>query len=130
MDWSKSKIAIIGIACYYPGANTLKQFWENILGRRQQFRQIPDIRLPLSEYYDSDSNTPDKSYGDRAAVIDGFEFDRIKYRIPKTVIDSCDIVHWLTLDTAIKALENAGFTRENVPTENTGVILGNTLTGE
>lgn len=39
-------------------------------------------------------------------------------------------MQWLALDTAMKALENAGYSRETVPTELTGVILGNTLTGE
>lgn len=123
-------IAIIGISCHYPGAETLLQLWENILSRRQQFRSPPNIRLPLSDYYDSDPKTSDKTYGSRMAVIDGFEFDWVKHRIPKKTIESSDIVHWLALDTAEKALEDAGYSRETVPTELAGVILGNTLTGE
>jgi len=38
------------------------------------FRQFPDQRLPLSEYYDPDPATPDKTYGTRGAFIDGFQF--------------------------------------------------------
>ncbi len=72
---STSPIAVIGMGCYYPGASDLKQLWENILARRRQFRQFPDVRLPISEYYDSDPKTPDKTYGNRAALIDGFKFD-------------------------------------------------------
>ncbi|RCJ30593.1 beta-ketoacyl synthase [Nostoc minutum NIES-26] len=123
-------VAIVGMGCYYPGANNLKQLWENILARRREFRQFPDIRLPVSEYYDPDRKAPDKTYGSRAAVIDGFEFDWANQRIPKTAFESSDIVHWLALEVALQALENAGYTRGNVPTERTGVILGNTLTGE
>ena len=125
-----SAIAVIGMGCYYPGANNLKQLWENILGRRREFRQFPDERLPVSEYHDPDRKAPDKTYGSRAAVIDGFEFDWAKRRVPKRAFDSADIAHWLALEVAIQALENAGYTRETVPTERTGVILGNTLTGE
>ncbi len=72
---SPTAIAVIGMGCYYPGASDLKQLWENILARRRQFRQFPDVRLPISEYYDSDPKTPDKTYGNRAALIDGFKFD-------------------------------------------------------
>ncbi|NJR57474.1 MAG: type I polyketide synthase [Cyanobacteria bacterium CRU_2_1] len=123
-------IAVVGMGCYYPGASDLRTLWENILSRRRQFRQIPDERLPLSEYYDSDPAAPDKTYGSRAAVIDGFEFDWVNRRIPKTAFESTDIVHWLALETAIKALQDAGYSRANVPAERTGVVLGNTLTGE
>ncbi|MBE9048955.1 type I polyketide synthase [Nostocales cyanobacterium LEGE 11386] len=123
-------IAVIGMGCHYPGASSLPQLWENILARRRQFRQLPDQRLPISEYYDPEPTAPDKSYGDRAAVIDGFEFDWPGKRIPKSTVESTDIVHWLTLEVALKALQDAGYTRQSVATERSGVILGNTLTGE
>jgi enediyne polyketide synthase len=123
-------IAVVGVGCNYPGANTIEKLWENILSRRRQFRKFPDVRLPISEYYDSDPKAPDKTYGSQAALIDGFEFDWIKRRVPKKAFDTTDIVHWLSLEVAIKALEDANYNRQNVPTAKTGVILGNTLTGE
>lgn len=127
---NNSAIAVIGMGCWYPGASNLQQLWENILARRCQFRQLPEQRLPLSDYYDPDVTVPDKTYGNRAAVIDGFEFDWVGKRVPKTAFESTDIVHWLALDVALKALEDAGYVRDSVPTERSGVILGNTLTGE
>lgn len=125
-----AKIAIIGMGCYYPGANDLQKLWENILARRQQFRETPDARLPLVDYYDLDRKTPDKTYGNQMAVIDGFRFNWAKRRIPKKAFETTDIAHWLALEVAIKAFEDAGYTRENIPTDKTGVVLGNTLTGE
>ena len=53
-DIAHSPIAVIGMAGYYPGAPDLKSFWENILARRREFRQIPEQRLPLSESSDPD----------------------------------------------------------------------------
>jgi acyl transferase domain-containing protein len=123
-------IAVIGMGCHYPGSHELSEFWENIIARRCQFREFPDQRLPLKDYYSSDPTTPDKTYGNRGAFIDGFEFDWLKRRVPKKTVDATDIVHWLALEVANKSLENAGYSRDNVPTEKTGVILGNTLTGE
>lgn len=142
---SATKIAVIGMGCCYPGAKNLKTLWENILGRRRQFRTLPEKRLPLSEYYASDPKSPDQTYGKQAALIDGFEFDWAAWRIPKTTFDRTDIVHWLALDTAYQALQDAAFcaghTEEfasastlikshSVSTQKTGVIVGNTLTGE
>lgn len=127
---SASKIAVVGLGCRYPGTEGLRSLWENILTRRRYFRNLPEQRLPLSEYYDADPAIPDRTYGSQAAVIDGFEFDWINWRIPKTAFDSTDIVHWLALETANQALKDAGYLREQVPTQKTGVIVGNTLTGE
>ncbi len=127
---SPPAIAVIGLACRYPDAATPRQLWENILARRRQFRRIPDCRLPLADYYDADKKAPDKTYGRQAAVIDGFEFDWAERRIPFSTVRTTDIVHWLALETSLAAVADAGYTRETLPGERTGVIIGNTLTGE
>lgn len=123
-------IAIIGMACRYPGAANVVELWENILTCRQQFRDIPDVRLPASEYFDQDPAVDDKSYGRRAALLDGFEFDPKAYRIPRKTFETTDIVHWLALSTALEAFGNAGLRDDNFSRDRAGVILGNTLTGE
>ncbi|UZR29770.1 type I polyketide synthase [Methylococcus mesophilus] len=123
-------IAVIGMACRYPGAGNLLQLWENILARRQQFREMPDVRLPLGDYYDPDPAVSDKTYGRKAAVLDGFEFDPGSYRIPKSTFDTTDIVHWLSLATSLEALSHARVSRDSLPKDTAGAIIGNTLTGE
>ena len=127
---TKNSIAVIGMACWYPGASTPLQLWENILAQRQQFRQIPSCRLSLSDYYHPDPTYPDKTYGRRAAVIDGFEFDWASMRIPLATFKATDISHWLALKTALAAITDAGYTRKSVPHRHTAVIIGNSLTGE
>ncbi|MDH4281121.1 MAG: SDR family NAD(P)-dependent oxidoreductase [Myxococcales bacterium] len=127
---SAEPIAIIGLGCRYPDARNPRELWENILARRQSFRRIPEERLPLSEYGDSDKTAPDKTYATRAAVIDGFEFDWARRRIPKQVYEQTDITHWLALDVALQALADAGYEAKDLPRDRTGVIIGNTLTGE
>lgn len=123
-------IAVIGLACCYPGASNVRELWENILARRIQFRRIPDQRLPIKDYCNEDPTTPDKTYVTKAAIIENFRFEWSKLRIPKDMFESSDIVHWLALDSALKALEDAGYKPGLIPSENTGVIIGNTLTGE
>ncbi len=125
-----SDIAVIGMACYYPGASNIKELWENILARRVQFRRMLDKRLPLAEYYDEDAKAPDKTYLIKAAFLENFQFDWEKLRIPKKTVESTDIAHWLALDIALKTFEDAGYKLDKIPLQNTGVIVGNTLTGE
>jgi enediyne polyketide synthase len=122
-------IAVIGMSAWYPCGNTLKDFWTNVVARRRAFRRLPPRRLG-ADYQDPDPLAPDRTYLTRAAVIDGFTFDWAGRRIPKQVFDAADMVHWLALEVAIRAIEDAGYSRESLPRERSGVILGNTLTGE
>ncbi len=123
-------IAVIGMACRYPGADNVRQLWENVLARRRQFRRFPKGRLPLEDYFDPDPKTADTTYCPRAAVIDGFVFDWARRRIPQSTYAATDIVHWLALETALDALEDAGYDAGQVPGRRCGAIVGNSLTGE
>jgi enediyne polyketide synthase len=124
-------IAVIGIGCRYPDAQNPKEFWENILAQRRAFRRIPDERLSLKDYYSADRNEPDKTYSPLAALIHEFDFDRVRYRIAGSTFRATDIAQWLALQVASDALDDAGYPDgNNLPKDTTGVILGNTLTGE
>lgn len=126
----RPEVAVIGVGCWYPGAHDAKTLWQNILARRQQFREFPHVRLPLADYHSPDRSAPEKTYGRRGAFIDGFEFDWARRRIPKTVVDSTDIAHWLALEVALQAVADAGYEPGALPQERTSVLVGNTLTGE
>lgn len=125
-----SPIAIVGMGCWLPGASDPRQLWENVLARRREFRRMPDVRTPLSDYYDKTGADPDKFYQSKVAVIDGFVFDWASYRIPESTYDRTDMCQWLALEIAHRALKDAGFSRASVPKDRTGVFIGNTCTGE
>ena len=124
-------IAIVGMACRYPDARSPDELWENALAQRRAFRRIPAERLSLNDYLSSDRESPDRTYSTQGAFIEGYEFDRARFRIPGVTYRAADPAHWLTLDVAAAALEDAGFPDgEGLPRETTGVFVGNTLTGE
>jgi enediyne polyketide synthase len=130
----EQSIAIVGMACCYPDARTPAELWENVLADRRAFRLIPPERLRLEDYFSPDRDSPDSIYSTEACVIEGYEFDRARFRVGKTAYRSSDLAHWLALDIASRALEDAGFYRGNsasgLPNQTTGVFVGNTLTGE
>ncbi|MEV7970185.1 type I polyketide synthase [Sphaerisporangium sp. NPDC088356] len=126
-----SRIAIVGMACRYPDATSPRELWENALAGRRAFRRLPDVRMRLEDYWNADPAHPDTFYARTAAVIEGYEFDRVGYKIGGSTYRSTDLTHWLALDMAGLALADAGFPgAEGLPRERTGVIVGNTLTGE
>ncbi|MEU9884501.1 type I polyketide synthase [Sphaerisporangium sp. NPDC051011] len=126
-----TRIAIVGMACRYPDATSPRELWENALAGRRAFRRLPDVRMRLEDYWDPDPATPDTFYARTAAVIEGYEFDRVRYKIAGSTYRSTDLTHWLALDMAGQALADAGFPgAEGLNRERTGVVVGNTLTGE
>jgi enediyne polyketide synthase len=124
-------IAIVGMACRYPDARSPDELWENALAGRRAFRRIPAERLNLNDYLSSDRQSPDQTYSTEGAFIEGYEFDRARFRVPGATYRAADPAHWLTLDVAAAAFADAGFPEgEGLPREATGVFVGNTLTGE
>ena len=128
---TSTRIAIVGMACRYPDARSPVELWENVLAQRRAFRRIPSERLRLEDYRSADKGRPDCTYVEQAAVIEGYEFDRSRFGISGSTYRSTDLTHWLALDIAADAFEDAGLTTgDGLLNESTGVIIGNTLTGE
>ncbi len=124
-------IAIVGLACRFPDADSPEAMWQNVLHQRRAFRRIPPERLRLEDYLAAEVEAPDSIYSAQAALIEGWDFDRVRFRIGGRVFRSTDMAHWLALDVADRALADAGFAGgEGLPRDATGVLVGNTLTGE
>jgi enediyne polyketide synthase len=124
-------IAIVGMACVYPDACSPAELWENALAQRRAFRRLPPGRLRREDYWSADRSAPDRTYAFQAGVIEGYEFDRVGFRVVGTTYRSADLAHWLALDVASRALADAGFPGGvGLPREATGVLVGNSLTGE
>jgi enediyne polyketide synthase len=126
-----SAIAIVGMACCYPDAKSPHELWENVLAQRRAFRRLPPERLQLQDYLSSKGEIEDAIYASEAALIEGYEFDRVRFRVAGPIYRSVDLAHWLALDVADQALKDAGCSAgEGLRPETTGVLVGNTLTGE
>ncbi|HEX6910058.1 MAG TPA: beta-ketoacyl synthase N-terminal-like domain-containing protein, partial [Longimicrobium sp.] len=124
-------IALVGMACRYPGARTPAQLWENVLAGRRAFRRIPDERLRLADYASPSRTAADLTYVTQAALVEDWAFDRVRFRVSGSAYRAADPAHWLALEVAAAALEDARFPGgEGLPREATGVLVGNSLTGE
>lgn len=126
-----SPIAIVGMACRYPDADTIQQLLENSLAQRRSFRQIPEQRLSAA-YFDESGKAVDRAYARQAAVLKGFEFNREWFRVSRTSFEATDMTHWLALTVARDAIKSIRLRNINAPISNEAVrvVVGNTLTGE
>lgn len=128
---STERIAIVGIGLRYPDAANAEDLWNNVLAGRRAFRRLPDERMNQADYYSPEPSAPDRFYAKKAAVLRDYEFDRLKYKVAGSTYRSTDLTHWLALDVAAAALADAGFPdADGLPRQATGVVVGNSLTGE
>ena len=128
-------IAIVGLACRFPDADDPLALFESALAGRRAFRRLPPGRLGAFTDPDAghDPGRPGTASGaaPRAAVLEGWQFDRAGFGVPERTYLAADPAHWLALETAGRALADAGFPGgQGLARDRAGVIIGNTLTGE
>ena len=126
---NKREVAVLDFSCIGPGIKTPADVWKIVMERKKEFRIMPDVRLPEELYYSKNGNFQDKSATRLMALITDWKFDPLKYKISPLSAEHYDITHWLALDTADKLLSKFDFLKQ-VDQSRTGVIIGNSFTGE
>ena len=119
-----SAVAIIGMACLFPGAKDLKSFWNNILNKVDAIREIPADRFDPSVYFDADKNSRDKMYSRWGGFLDDIEFDPMRYGIPPAALPSIDPFQLLSLEVTYRALQDADYLNRDFPRQRTSAIFG------
>jgi enediyne polyketide synthase len=96
---------------------------------RRCFRQIPSERLDLADYAGG-AHDADRIGMVEAGLIEGYRFERERFRVPLAAYQRTDMAHWLALDVATRALADLDMAGIDAERERTAVIVANTLTGE
>lgn len=106
-DAMQSKIAIIGLACRVPGADTPAAFWHQIVHGVESIRTFKDEELTASGISADILNHP--QYVKRGAVIENADcFDADFFRYTAKDAEITDPQHRAFLECAWEALEDAG----------------------
>ena len=114
----KSKIAIVGMACLFPGADTPEAFWNVLKDGKRTTSDATAAQLGAqpAAFYDPTRTQPDTSYFLHGGYIEPFRVD------PTNQLG--DSVQW-TLYTAQGALMDAGYLEKADVLKRTGLIMGN-----
>src|SRR4051794_12049564 len=118
-------IAIVGMACRFPGAPNLQAYWRLIEEGRSGVREVPPERWDADAFYDANGETPGKMSVRWAAFIDGHDqFDPQFFGITPREAVRMDPQQRLLLEVAWEAMENAGRPAEELAGSKTGVFIG------
>jgi acyl transferase domain-containing protein len=118
-------IAVVGVACRFPGAPNCERFWRLLLEGRDATVEIPPDRWDVNAYYDPDPQAPGKSYSRWAGLLEGVEqFDAAFFGISPREAEHMDPRQRVLLETAWTAFENAGLAPQGLSGSNTGVFIG------
>jgi len=119
------KIAIVGLASLYPDAKSSQEFWQNLLDKRDSRSTLTDAKLGASTTeYQGVQGQSDRFYCDKGGYIQNFEFDANGYQLSKVQLAGLDNNFLMALDTARKALIDAGMTLDSEKLVRTGIIMG------
>ncbi|CAG5126989.1 unnamed protein product [Candidula unifasciata] len=122
---SRDKVAIIGVGCKFPGANSLEEFWRVLENGENHVIEIPETRWFHEAFYDSDFNTPAKTHARKAGLLkDHLAFDNKLFNIKDVEADIMDPQQRYVLECCHRALEDAGITRDQIKGSNTSVYMG------
>lgn len=121
----RDDVAVIGMACRFPGADTPEQFWKNQLAGRDCVSITPASRWDWEHYYDEDPDRPGKLYFNRGGYIDSIDgFDAEFFGIAPKEAQYLDPQQRLLLEVTWQALENANVVPASLRGTNVGVFVG------
>lgn len=124
-DAADEPIAIVGLACRFPGADTPEEFWQNLSQGVVSIQEVPSDRWSISEYYDPRPRQPGKSvskWGGFLRQVD--RFDARFFGISPYEAERMDPQQRLMLELAWESLERAGYAGTEIAASSTGVFVG------
>lgn len=108
----ENSVAIIGIAGKFPGSNTIDEFWNNLINKKElisTFDKNELIHQGVDAHIVNNAN-----YVPRSGVIEDIElFDASFFGFNPKEAELLDPQHRLLLESAYECMENAGYVVSN-----------------
>ena len=121
------KIAIVGLSCLLPDAQSPDVFWENLMSGKDSTSQarVADFGTEPSLFYDPTKGNPDKTYSLKGGYIRDFAFDATGYCLAPDVLTRLDPLAQASLYAAKQALQHSGDLQNESLRSRCGLVLGN-----
>ncbi|WP_088634402.1 type I polyketide synthase [Phaeobacter sp. 22II1-1F12B] len=121
---SADPIAVVGMSCRVPGADSPDAYWEVLAEGRDTTSEVPADRWDNEAWYDPEVATPGKSSTRRGGFLDQIDgFDATFFNILPREADTMDPQQRLFLECAIEALDDAGQVNAGLRGSRTGVFV-------
>jgi natural product biosynthesis luciferase-like monooxygenase protein len=123
-------IAIIGMACRFPGAPDLESFWELLVNGRDAVTEVPADHWDWRSFYDSNPDAERKTYSRWGGFLEGIDlFDAAFFNISPREARLIDPQQRIMLETAWHAFEHSGYSPESLADVPVGVFVGASYNG-
>ncbi len=117
-------IAIVGMACHFPDANNVGDYWDNLESGKDSIKEVPSSRWDIDAYY-SATKEQGKSYSKWGAFLDNIEdFDPEYFKIPEALASQLDPLERQWLEVSAEAIEDAGYDKKALWGKSVGVYAG------
>ncbi|WP_143812933.1 SDR family NAD(P)-dependent oxidoreductase [Paenibacillus sp. XY044] len=118
-------IAIIGMACRFPGAQNYDEFWDNLKEGRSSIQEIPKERWDWREYWGDPQSGKNKSNSKWGGFIrDADAFDPAFFGLSAREVEVTDPQQRIMLELSWACLEDAGVRPSEISGEKIGVYMG------
>jgi myxalamid-type polyketide synthase MxaB len=118
-------VAIIGMACRFPGADNPAAFWELLARGGDAIREVPKERWDVAEFYDPDPDAPGKMYSKWGGFLEDIDkFSAEFFGIAPREAMFMDPQQRLLLEVGWEALENAAVVPGRLLHTQVGVFVG------
>jgi myxalamid-type polyketide synthase MxaB len=118
-------IAVVGMACRFPGAANLAEFWQLISQATDATSEIPNTRWNVEAFFDSTGEETGKMSVKWAGLVAGEDqFDPMFFGITPREASKMDPQQRLLLEVSWEALEHGGLSPERLSGSATGVYVG------
>jgi acyl transferase domain-containing protein/acyl carrier protein len=121
-----TKIAIVGIACRFPGnIESLDDYWQVLKNGQDVVTQIPDTRWSKAVYGHPKRKIPGRSYIWSAGVLSQVDqFEAEFFGISRREAEQMDPQQRLLLELTWEAFEDGGLHPNKIAGSNCGVFIG------
>lgn len=105
-NYTSEPIAIVGMSCRFPGANSNDEFWKVLISGEDQMRTVPEGRWTLEDGIPTTPQDHCIHAGFLKCAVD--EFDSKFFGMSPLELSYMDPQHRLALEVAWEALEDGG----------------------
>lgn len=113
------------MGCRFPQAESVEEYWSNLVGNRDCVTPVPRERFDIESVYAPQPGTPGRTVSRHGGFLnDPFAFDPGFFEISPAEAASMDPQHRLLLPVVREALEGAGILPSALARTATGVYIG------
>ncbi|SFJ70093.1 type I polyketide synthase, partial [Thermoflavimicrobium dichotomicum] len=118
-------IAVIGMACRFPGAKNYEEFWENLKEGRSSIQEIPQERWNWRDYWGDPQTEINKTNSKWGGFIEDVDaFDPGFFGLTNREVENMDPQQRIMLELSWSCLEDAGIPPSSLSGKKVGVFIG------